>query len=167
MIGCWKDTRDHPTVQSFNSSQFGTYKWRFFIPNSSLIIDILYGCQPWQMEEDLPHFFSWVQTGGLSDLFLLKFLTSEIDSLMYNCCWLERTLGKWSNSTIDFDLDVWQLTCQITSDQITSDMSECELILPYQFTWPNLQRNLSSYHGYKSWGMDMNLSPFHYIVIFY
>ena len=33
------------------------------------------------MEEDLTHFFPWVQTGGLSDLFLLKFLTSEIDSL--------------------------------------------------------------------------------------
>ena len=126
MIGCWKDTRDHPTVQSFNSSQFVTYKWWFFslIPDSNLIIDVLYGCQPWQMEEDLTHFFSWVQTGGLSDLFLLKFLTSEIDSLMYNCCWLERTLGKWSNSTIDFDLDVWHarshlirlhLTCQNVS----------------------------------------------------
>ena len=25
-------------------------------------------------------------------------------------CWLERALGKWSSSTIDFDLDVWHAT---------------------------------------------------------
>ena len=76
-----------------------------------------YERQACQMEEHMTHFFPWVQTGGLSDTFLLKFLTSKIDSLMCHCCWPERALGKWSNSTIDFNVDFWHAR-NIWSDYI-------------------------------------------------
>ena len=93
----------------------------FLIPDSNLIIvDVLYGYQTSQMERDLTHFFPYVQTGGLSHTILLTFLTSKIDSLICHCCWLERAQRKWSNSTIDFNLDIWHARSHLTCQNVNS-----------------------------------------------
>ena len=84
--------------------------WYFsLIPNSNLIIvGVLYGCQAWQTEEHLTHFFPGWQTGDLSNTFLLKFLSSYFDSVIavdLKECWESEAvaplISAWTSVMLD------------------------------------------------------------------